>query len=129
MKKFLAAALVVLAACSDSTGPNAVVGAYALASINGQGLPQIIAEDATTTVEVTGGLVTLNADGTFTDRIDFRITDDTGVSTDSDTAFGTYTVSGNNITFHADDGSTYSMARSGGTLTQSEPGITLVYER
>ena len=75
MKKLLAAAVFVLAACSDSTGPNAHVGDYELRNINGQALPQIIDQDASGTLEVTGGVVTLRSDGTFTDRIDLRFDD------------------------------------------------------
>ena len=129
MRKLVAAALVVLAACTDSTGPNSHIGSYTLLRINGQSLPQVIDQDASSTLEVTGGVVTLDSDGTFTDRIDFRFTTATSVETDSDIATGFYTITGDNVTFESDDGFTYSMALSGRTLTQVEPGITLVYQR
>jgi hypothetical protein len=129
MRKLFAAALLVLAACSDSTGPNAHVGAYALTSINGVGLPVIVDQDATGTLEITAGLVTLSANGTFTDRTDFRETTGSQVFTDFDVTTGSYEINGNNITFFPNGGGSYSMAFSGETLTQVEPGFTLVYEK
>jgi hypothetical protein len=129
MRKLLAAAVFALAACSDSTGPDAHVGSYELRNINGQGLPQIIQQDASGTLEITGGLVTLRADGTFTDRIDYRFDDGVDFISESEVTTGFYTIAGNNVTFDTDDGFTYSMALSGRTLTQVEPGITLVYRR
>ena len=132
MRRLLAAAsLLVFTACGDSTGPNARVGAYELTSINGQGLPQIVDQDPQTgeTLEITAGLVTLNSDGTFTDRTDYRFTSGTQVFNDFDEASGTYSISGNNVTFQTFQGDVYSMAVSGGTLTQVEPGFTLVYQK
>jgi hypothetical protein len=130
MRRLVAAALLVLTACSDSTGPNAHVGSYTLVSVNGQGLPEVVFQDGSETVEFTGGVVTLNSNGTFSDRIDFRITTSTEVFDDSDTITGTYTITGNNVTLNPSDGSSaYSMALSGNALTQVEPGLTLVYEK
>jgi hypothetical protein len=129
MRKLVAAAMLVLAACSDAAGPDAHVGSFTLVSFNGQGLPQIVEQDASRTLEVTGGVVTLHSDGTFTDRLDFRETTATTVDTDSDVLTGFYTITGDNVTFDSDDGTTYSMARSGRRLTLVEPGLTLVYER
>ena len=129
MRKLFAAALLVLAACSDSTGPNARLGTYSLVSINGQDLPVVVGTISGTTVEIISGEVTLNSNGTFTDRTDYRFTSNAGVDTDFEIATGTYSVNGNNVTFLTSDGDSYSMAISGQTLTQVEPGLTLIYER
>lgn len=131
MRKILAAAaaLVALTACGDSTGPNAHVGVYTLQTINGQNPPVVVDQDATTTVEVTSGVVTLNENGTFSDRIDFRVTEGTSVVNDFDIATGTYTLSGNTVTFNVAGGGSYSMVLSGITLTQTDIGFTLVYRK
>ena len=130
MKKLL----IVMAAldslsCKDSTGPKVHVGVYTLRTINGQNPPQVVAQNSSGILEFTAGVVSLNADGTFSDRTDFRFTSGSTVTTDFVLVVGTYQRDGDNVTFFASGGGSYSMAYAGTSLTQVEEGITLVYRR
>ena len=126
--------LVALAACSDSSGPDATIhGTYTLRTVNGQTLPATIFQDASGRFDITGGTLTLNSNGTFTDVVMFRIVSGTTTITDQASGTGTFAEAGNTVTFTTTDGETYTMTRSGGTLTQvvSEEGLTftIVYQK
>jgi hypothetical protein len=126
----LAGLAFLAAACGDSsTGPASIAGTYTLQTINGQAPPRTVFQDASGRVEITGGRVNLNADGTFSDATDLRVTSGTTVLTDTETAVGMWVQNGDNITFNVSGGGSYSMALAGRTLTQVEEGITLVYRR
>jgi len=120
-----------IAACGDSTAPETVVGVYAMQSINGSAPPAVVGQDASGTLEVTGGQVSLNADQTFSDRTDFRFTDaSTGaVTTTQDVATGTYTRSGNTVTLTPTGESPYSLTWDGSSLTQIVSGISIIYSK
>ncbi|HUF50854.1 MAG TPA: hypothetical protein VMN60_08485 [Longimicrobiales bacterium] len=122
---------LVLTACSDSTGPEAtVVGSYSLRTINEQAPPVTIYQDSQGRVEITGGSVNLNADGTFTDRTDIRIVSGTTSLADTEIASGTYVHSGGTVQLRTSDGDVYSMSFSGGnTLTQTIEGFVVVYRK
>jgi len=127
---FLALLSLAALACGDSTSPESTVGVYALESINGSAPPVIIDQDASGTLEVTGGQVSLNADHTFSDRTDFRFTASNGaISTAQDITTGTYSQTGNTITLSPTGDTPYSMVLNGNTLTQIEPDFTIVYRR
>lgn len=132
MRKLLAGlVLAFVAACGGDggSGPNTEhVGTYTLQTINGAALPFLL-QSGTTRIEVTGGRVSLNADGTFSDITDLRVTQGTTVATTQEGTLGAYQRSGNNITLVPASGGSYSMAYSGNTLTQVESGATLVYRR
>jgi hypothetical protein len=117
------------AACGDSTGPNSFLGVYTLETINGLPLPVTVLEDPTGRFEITGGQVTLNGNGTFSDRTDLRVTSGLEVLEFSDPVVGTYVRNGDRITFDAGIDGSYEMTLSGRTLTQFEPGLTFVYRR
>ena len=138
MRKFILAVIAVTAlACgggSDkSTGPNAAVaGTYTLRTINGQILPVIIDQEGNDKLEITGGTVTLNSDLSFVDATTYRLTLSGQVTSETDTGFGTYVVTGNNVTFNLTSPvvGSYSMAWNGSNqLTQVETGATLIYQR
>jgi hypothetical protein len=78
--------------------------------------------------EITAGSVTLNEDKTFSASITFRYTQGTTVTTSTETDSGTYTISGNTVTFKSSDGSTVTGTLSGGTITVTlqEDDITLI---
>jgi hypothetical protein len=119
-----------IAACSDSTAPRSFVGAFALVAVNGTAPPVIIAQDATGTLEVTGGRITLNSDMTFRDSTEFRVTDSNNVSTiESDVVTGTYTTSGSTATLTPTGDAPYDLTLSGNTLTQTAGNLTITYNR
>lgn len=95
------AAVTLIAACSDSTGPNAdVTGSYDLVTLNGSGLPIVVSFDPTSTLRITGGNVTLNSNNTFTSSGSYQETFANGqTTTGTEACDGTYTRNGNSITF------------------------------
>jgi len=96
------AAVTVVAACSESSGPASMTGAYSLVridGINGTGLPVTIFKDPTEEFRVTAGTITLNSNNTFSVS-GAGVAIESGQTTNiSQTCTGTYTVSGNGITF------------------------------
>lgn len=124
------ALILGLAACSgDSAGPISFVGAFELQTVNGEPLPAVLLEIENDRLEVTGGRITLNADNTFSDRFDVRITEDGVMSVNSETTFGTYETSGSNVDMRYDGGDFARASLSGSTLTQIYDGETYVYRR
>jgi hypothetical protein len=96
------AAVISVAACSESSGPGSMTGSYSLIridGINGTGLPVTIFKDPTTEFRVTAGAITLNSNNTFS-VTGAGVAIQSGQTTNlSDTCTGTYAVSGNGITF------------------------------
>jgi hypothetical protein len=124
--------IALVGACGgdSATGPDPVVGTYTLQTINGQAPPQTLNEDANGRLEITGGRILLDGDGSFHNEIDVRITSRGVTSTGPVHLFGTYVRTGTNITVTpAQGGDSYSMALSGRTLTVGGAGATLVYRR
>jgi hypothetical protein len=96
------AAVTFVTACSDSSGPNSVTGNYALIAINGingSGLPVTIYKDESVEFRVTAGNVTLSSNNTFSASGTGQATQAGQTTTVAETCAGTYTVSGNSITF------------------------------
>jgi hypothetical protein len=94
----LAAGPLVLAACSGApTGPDPrVVGGYALLSINGNPLPMRLGVAGPSSTDLVGGMMTINADATYSLRLDVRTTvyettQPGRVSTGPVWSFGSYT--------------------------------------
>jgi hypothetical protein len=135
MRRLLALfALATLAtSCGDS--PTAIdnvhVGVYNLISFNGDEPPVVVLEDEEGVLEITGGKVTLNADGTFTDETTLRNTLNGEVTTGTETGSGTYAKNGGIITFTlANNAGIYSMSfTNNNKLTQVVGTATFVYQR
>jgi hypothetical protein len=129
------AVAVAAGACGgDSpTGNNntdEVVGVYILQTINGQSLPVIVEQVDSDMVEVIAGTVTLDADATFDDVTELRITEAGVVTTETEAASGTWTLSGTTVQFNPTGFTAYSMTWDGADrLTQVLGAFTLVYER
>jgi hypothetical protein len=123
----------LLSACDIIGGGH--TGTYVLKTVNGKSLPAAIIEIVGTyKLEITAGSVTLNEDKTFSASITFRETEGTTVRTQTETDSGTYTISGNTITFSSQgSGSAVTGTLSGGTLTVTEREdditIVLVFEK
>lgn len=102
-KRFLAlVAMAAFSACSDSSGPNeSVTGSYALISINTVPLPVVFFVDQFVTFRITSGNVTLNSNNTFSSSGTYQQTPAGGgpTTTATETCAGTYTMTGNAITF------------------------------
>ena len=95
------AAVTLFAACSDSSGPNSsLTGSYDLITINGAGMPFVVFFDQSSRLEIIGGDVTLNSNGTFSSSGTYRQTLAGSAQTVTETCLGTYTVNGNSITFN-----------------------------
>lgn len=124
-------ALVLCAACSDATGPElSPVGVYHLRTINGAPLPYTIAQLGTDRVEVASGVITLNADGTFSERTSFRITEAGGSWMEEQGTSGTYTTNGSVVQLSPTGSARYSVALSDNrTLTQTVESFVLVYRK
>ena len=98
------------AACSDSkdggTGPNAIAGTYSLRTIEGANVPETILagtyQGHDVAWEVRSGSVTLKGDGTYTTTIVLRTIVDDEHEDETMEAEGTFTRSGNTITFSGD---------------------------
>lgn len=136
--RMLAVATVLLAAMacgggSDTTSPpgvDAAVGVYTLTSINGQPMPVIVQESGNSKTEITGGVVTLKGDRTFTDVTNARITTGGNVTTESDGVSGSWTRQANTVQFAPTGFEAYSMTWDGSNrLTQTFQGFTLIYNK
>lgn len=121
----------VVAACSDSSGPDSVAGTYTLRSVNQMPLPYLIANETsggfTFKVEVISGNIALKADNTFTTVGTVRQTLGSTVSTDVTNETGTYTISGSALTLTLASGEVTPATLTGGTITLVTQGVTLVF--
>jgi len=118
---------------SNTIAPPAVdaaVGVYTLSTINGQTMPVIVQQSGNDKVEITGGVVTLKEDRTFSDVTNARITVAGSVTSESDAASGTWTRQANTVQFVPTGFAAYSMTWDGSNrLTQSFEGFTLIYNK
>ena len=128
---------VCLAGCSDDDNNFIVVpsvtGTFTLQTANGRPLPAIVVDSVSPPlrIEVLAGHITLRADGTFEDEVDFRQSLGGVVTNTQVVCPGTFTVSGNTISF-TETGTGLCVDRftgtaSGNTLTTSIRGVALVF--
>jgi hypothetical protein len=136
MKLGIAVALLIaplLLACGDDpAGPSAttVAGTYSLRTVNGQPLPFLFVDQPGLRVEVISDEYMLNANGTFTTTITLRETEDTVVTTTSDSYSGQWLIDGNNINLNSVEvGREQASFSNGNTLTFALVGVTLVYQK
>ena len=127
------AGLALLTACGgDSlTDPQFLVGTYTLQTVNGRTPPVPVDAAAGSTMEITGGRISLSDDGRVHEETDVRTT---GVTTRSTAGslhrFGTYALRGTRLVVVTwTGGDRGSLTLSGPTLTQVRAGFTLVYAR
>src|SRR5215208_6666639 len=107
------AALLLLSACVDATTPiESRYGRYTLHRINGDELPQQMVENAVVRIEFLSGALRLNANGSFTDSTELRITSFAGgnfVRLETDVAAGTYRITGDTVLYSSTRGEFYRM--------------------
>ena len=138
-RRMLLLALVCAAACSDSAGPeDSHLGRYRLLTIDGRDVPAIMLENANSRLEFLSGSLRLNADGTFTDSTEIRVTPmfrgqplpGGEVVHRFDVAWGLYRTSRDTVYFDSVRGEHYFMVRTaGGSLVQELVGSILHYRR
>jgi hypothetical protein len=121
---FVLAAVGIIPACSDSTGPNrSVTGNYTLISVNGVLLPVVFSAEQFFTLRITAGTLTLNSNNTFTASATYEQTLVIGGAKTTDTVncTGTYAMNGNSITFTEANSTN---ANCGGVYTGTWDGET-----
>ncbi|HUP88507.1 MAG TPA: hypothetical protein VM100_04120 [Longimicrobiales bacterium] len=130
------AMLLVLVGCSsDSSGPGTAsrLGRYRLVRINGAPLPALVTEGNSARIDFLGGAVHLNADLTFVDSTDLKITPRAGGASQfiTDVAQGTYRISQDTVFFTSSrPGERYYMTYlSHESLRQDLAGSILIYNR
>ena len=118
----LLAATTATAACAgnDVTSPTVTLaGTYSLRTINGSPLPYTFGSG----VSLTSDVLTLRADGTYTDVGHYS---DGAVTTEQ----GVYTNSGGSVTFDDQtDNVSYQGSLSGRVLTEITNGFTVTYQK
>ena len=119
--------LVVLAACSDATGPSgSVVGSYQLKTINGNPLPYSFSAYGGSSAVLESDVLTLNSDGTYSDVGQYS----SAQGNTSITENGTWTNNNGSITFDDQtDGIEYQGSVSGTVLTEIVDNYTEVYQK
>jgi hypothetical protein len=87
----LLATSLLVAACSDSSGPSgdSINGTYALRTVNGQNLPfPVLVIGTDFRLEVLSGSLTVNGNGTFSFQLTLRETELGTVDTETQTTTG-----------------------------------------
>ena len=133
----LAATALLAAGCSDSNAPDTShVGRYRLESLDGQPLPLTLLDDASLTLTLTEGALTLNANSTFTQDVTIDVVANGFPSAPERlSCSGTYRRSGNSFTMTGREteecsGMTATGVLDGDTFTVSDDqGETLVFRR
>jgi hypothetical protein len=129
----LFAALLLLPACYDSTGPEySRLGRYTLRRINGGTLPGEVYENAVARIQFNGGTLHLKSDLTFVDSTLVQVyrkgEGDSLLTTD--VAAGTYRFSGDTVHLSSSRGEIYFMVYSAaGSLMQTLEGSVLLYRK
>ena len=133
MKVAAIAVFGLTAACGgDGDGinePASIAGTYNLESLDGQSPPVVVFDEPEFKLEILSGNFILAANGTFTTNVVFRITEDSQVSTETESFSGTYTVTGSTVSFTYSDGDTDSATLVGNTLTFSDGSSTAVFRK
>jgi hypothetical protein len=127
----LAFPILILSGCAESVGPGDQphVGSYQLLTVNGEGLPTVVYQDATITFELAGGTFVLNADRTFSSTLTWTIVEGESTVTEVDTMTGVYTIFAGELTFQAQGGNVFGAFIQGNTLTLVDDFTVAVFER
>lgn len=138
MRRFLSLSLLLVlpmfVACDDdpsSPDDTSHVGVYQLVSVDGEEVPFTFEEEGET-ITVLEGAITLNANGSFTWAAELEITVGEETTTETDGLAGTYTRSGNTVTFEhgGEDVGFETATLSGDVLTTTGGGDeVLVFEK
>lgn len=141
LRAILLPVMLGVAACgTDATEPGAArFGRYTLRSINGQGLPAVVVENANSRLEFLSGSLRLNPDQTFTDSTELKVTPlyrgeplaGGEIKRTTDVAYGLFRIAGDSVYFDSLRGEHYAMVFhvAGTSLDQELAGSVLVYRK
>lgn len=139
MKRLWILACVLAIGCSDASGPDASrYGRYVLRTVNGNTVPTVQSENANGRLEFLSGSLRINADNTFTDSTEIRVTPmfrgeplpGGEVQHYYDVAWGLHRISGDTVYLSSIRGERYFMVfQASGSLTQDLSGNRLQYRR
>lgn len=130
----LCTAAVLLAGCGSDGGgttnpqSSSPVGTWNLVTANGAPLPFAF-QSAGVKYEVMSDQYVLLPDGTFTEAYQLRDTDGTIVGLENFTDAGTYSVKDGVLSMRYDDGFPLTGTFSGNTVTLTQLGAAMVYNR
>jgi hypothetical protein len=115
---------LAIAACGAESSTSALAspaGSYALATVNGQPLPQLVAHTATGDLEVMSATLVLREDHSYASAYRYRAVASPSTTFDQ-SATGTWSVSGSTVTYSPTGSSPTSVT----TMRWQEPTLTLV---
>lgn len=128
MKRLPLLLLVMYAACADPVAPTTRLE-YHLESFTGEALPAVIFTDYDITVAVISDVITLASDSSFIEVARFRAASPIDTLITTDTASGTYSVSGSNLYLLMASAQNARLTIDGTALRQPYSGGELVYRR
>lgn len=128
MKRLAFICLATLAACADPVTPPTRV-AYDLESFTGVALPAVIFTDYDITVTVISDVITLSSDSSFMEVARFRAASPVDTLITTDTASGTYSISGSTLYLLMASAQNARLTIDGTALRQPYNGGELVYRR
>jgi hypothetical protein len=122
--------VLTLAGCETATeSGNAHLGTYHLVTLNGQTLPVHLGRVEETTLDVLGGHIALNADGTAISSLTILVTEAGVESEETNTGAGTFTRRGSSIIINWLDGGQDHLSWSGNELMLAGDGLVAVFRR
>jgi hypothetical protein len=130
------ASMLLLLACSDSTAPNALVGTYALATVDGLAIP-VSFEEEWGSIQINSGSIVISSSNTFTFSVNLEMIVLGEADTFTETCTGSVTRSGNAVTLtvpvsnphDCEPGPVTATWNGSDTLTISEDGQVLVFRK
>ena len=127
----IATALLLLGGCDSPGGPdpNAHVGRYTIAAVNGEDLPFLALVVDGRTTEIMAGSVTLNASGTASDTYTYRYTDGFHVVEETTHDAGSYTRNGEDVAVTWSSGVIETFSYGGDELTLLEGNLLITYRK
>jgi hypothetical protein len=129
---FAIASALITGCGSDgaTTAPSqsSIAGTWNLATINGSPLPFVV-QASNPKLEVLSDQLVVNANGTFTENGQLRVSQGGTVVNQAVVGAGTYTLDGTAVSFQWSDGSTGTATVSGRTATVAEDGYSYVYKQ
>lgn len=125
------ATLLSLAACGDgpTEASTSVVGTWQLQTVNGTPPPLTLIELTGYRLEVLGGILVINSNGTYANTYTYRETENGIATTVQETELGTWVQSGSTVLLEDDEGFQAQATLSGNQLTFVESGFTVRYSR